>query len=351
LIFVGDIALGYLEPFEISSLPDEMKEASWVGNFEGPLMDADLNSNVVFNGVDATEKLLKQYNFKCLSLANNHIQDAGVFSAGSTFDKLESTGCSVVGLGKHNTASTYKRIINKNGVEMVILNYGWSVIGCRPHASGGIGCADIDEERILFDIEDVIKSVLGAKIIVYLHWGIELEVAPEPYHRHLAHLMIDAGVELVIGCHAHRFQGAEVYNGKNIIYGIGNWMFARRHFWGGKLDYPECCDTQLAVAYDLETGHVNIHLFEYNRIVESLVYQSECSVSEVNERLGLQSFAGMTDPEYTSYFRAIREKKKLLPVYLVGDGKTIRNLKGNWIKLRHYLLMGSIKGLKILRIK
>jgi hypothetical protein len=59
----------------------------------------------------------------------------------------------------------------------------------------------------------------------------------------------------------------------------------------------------------------------------------------------------MTDPEYTSYFRAIREKKKLLPVYLVGDGKTIRNLKGNWIKLRHYLLMGSIKGLKILRIK
>lgn len=41
----------------------------------------------------------------------------------------------------------------------------------------------------------------------------------------LAHSAIDHGADLVLGHHPHVLQGIEVYNGKNIVYSLGNFCF------------------------------------------------------------------------------------------------------------------------------
>ena len=41
----------------------------------------------------------------------------------------------------------------------------------------------------------------------------------------LAHSAIDNGADLVLGHHPHVLEGIEVYNGKNIVYSLGNFCF------------------------------------------------------------------------------------------------------------------------------
>ena len=46
--------------------------------------------------------------------------------------------------------------------------------------------------------------------------------------RSLAKGYIDAGADLVVGCHPHVLQGFEYYNGVPIIYSLGNYLFGNR---------------------------------------------------------------------------------------------------------------------------
>jgi poly-gamma-glutamate synthesis protein (capsule biosynthesis protein) len=61
-------------------------------------------------------------------------------------------------------------------------------------------------------------------VIPYLHWGWEYEPANDR-QKQLARLMIDAGADLVVGGHPHVTQGAEYYQGKLIVYSLGNFVF------------------------------------------------------------------------------------------------------------------------------
>ena len=62
-------------------------------------------------------------------------------------------------------------------------------------------------------------------LTVYVHWGIEREHTPEEYQRQLAKAYIDAGADLVVGAHPHVLQGIEYYNGRPIVYSLGNYIF------------------------------------------------------------------------------------------------------------------------------
>jgi poly-gamma-glutamate synthesis protein (capsule biosynthesis protein) len=58
-----------------------------------------------------------------------------------------------------------------------------------------------------------------------MHWGWEQEGAAGPRQRQLARLMIEAGADAVVGGHPHVIQDVEQYQGKPIIYSLGNFVF------------------------------------------------------------------------------------------------------------------------------
>ncbi len=64
-------------------------------------------------------------------------------------------------------------------------------------------------------------------IIVSPHWGANWKNTPTQERINLAHCIIDAGADLIIGHSAHILQGIEVYKNKPIIYDMGTILFDR----------------------------------------------------------------------------------------------------------------------------
>jgi poly-gamma-glutamate synthesis protein (capsule biosynthesis protein) len=62
-------------------------------------------------------------------------------------------------------------------------------------------------------------------VIVSLHWGIEYAHQPQESQVRIAHDLIAAGADLVIGHHTHTPQPVERYRGGLIAYSLGNFVF------------------------------------------------------------------------------------------------------------------------------
>jgi poly-gamma-glutamate capsule biosynthesis protein CapA/YwtB (metallophosphatase superfamily) len=62
-------------------------------------------------------------------------------------------------------------------------------------------------------------------VVVQLHAGFQFQSAPSDNVKRLARISIDAGADIVIAHHPHVLQGAEWYDGKLILYSLGNFVF------------------------------------------------------------------------------------------------------------------------------
>lgn len=160
-----------------------------------------------------------------VSLANNHALDFGVVALQDSMDLLDSVGILRTGAGNNLEESKQAIRLEENGKRVSILGatrvipvYEW---GAQANAPGMLSTYDPTE------LIDAIKKEreISDYVIVYVHWGIERAEYPEEYQRVLGQNYIDAGADLVIGSHPHVLQGIEYYNGKPIVYSLGNFIF------------------------------------------------------------------------------------------------------------------------------
>ena len=80
----------------------------------------------------------------------------------------------------------------------------------------------------------------GAEIMIFApHWGLEGVYRPTWDQQTVGRAAIDAGAQLVIGCHPHVLQPMEEYGGGYIVYSLGNFVF------GGNTN-PRDKDTAIA---------------------------------------------------------------------------------------------------------
>ena len=82
---------------------------------------------------------------------------------------------------------------------------------------------------------DIVEAKRIANIlIVSCHWGISERGnhTVAVHQQGIGHAAIDAGADLVLGHHQHAYQGVELYKGKIICHGLGNFIFDshRSHF-------------------------------------------------------------------------------------------------------------------------
>jgi poly-gamma-glutamate synthesis protein (capsule biosynthesis protein) len=62
-------------------------------------------------------------------------------------------------------------------------------------------------------------------LIVLTHWGDEFGDAPGAFQRSIAHRLVEAGADLIVGHHPHVLQEIEFYRGSTIAYSLGNFLF------------------------------------------------------------------------------------------------------------------------------
>lgn len=159
-----------------------------------------------------------------VSLANNHIMDFYDAGLDDTFAALDELGIMHFGAGDASNGWRNPLMIESGGMRVAMLGYAHPsctpVFASETHA----GAAELTLERVR---EDVAAARQGGaqRVVVQAHWGEEHVSLPTRSCIELGRAMVDAGVDLVIGHHAHCIQAYETYAGKPIFYGLGNCIF------------------------------------------------------------------------------------------------------------------------------
>ncbi len=80
------------------------------------------------------------------------------------------------------------------------------------------------------EVDRLAAAVLKARansdtVVVFLHWGQEGTTCPTSIQTELAHRLVDAGADIIVGSHAHRLLGAGRLGNAFVDYGLGNFAF------------------------------------------------------------------------------------------------------------------------------
>ncbi len=169
--------------------------------------------------------LFQEMGIDGVTLANNHALDYGRDALLDSCVVLDQAGIAHTGAGENLdeakrpvTAEIRGKKVGIIGATRVIPVADWAASAGRPGM-----LAAYDSGLLLEEIRAMRQS--ADYLVVCIHWGIEREEEPQEYQRTLGRQMIDAGADLVIGSHPHVLQGIEYYQGKPIIYSLGNFVF------------------------------------------------------------------------------------------------------------------------------
>lgn len=169
--------------------------------------------------------MMHELGIDIVSLANNHTLDYGEEALVDTCTTLEGAGIPYVGAGVNmdrakqlETIEVRGRTVGFLAASRVFPDTTWIANSKKPGMVSGY-----DPKILLEQVESA--GELCDYLVVYIHWGIERDETPKEYQRNLGKSLIDAGADIVIGSHPHVLQGIEYYNGKPIIYSLGNFVF------------------------------------------------------------------------------------------------------------------------------
>lgn len=209
---------------------------------KGQYADPDIEA-YWFKTASKNAQILSVGGIDMVSIENNHINDYGQQGHTDTQNALDAAG---VKWGEEGKIVYYK----KNGFRIAVI------------------CVSMYNDGVVDNIKSYINkaSKKSDYQIIYFHGGTEAVHEPEDWKINACRTLIDAGADLVIGDHPHVLQPMETYNGKTIIYSMGNFIF------GGNR-YPE--NRTIIYQHTLTVGIDNSLKDENGTIIPCYVYTGD----------------------------------------------------------------------------
>lgn len=194
-------------------------------NFECPVVEGEgvpiekcgPNLRCTAKGIEA----VKWAGFSGVTLANNHFLDYGEGGVAKTLEVCKEHGVDTVGGGMNlNEASStlYKEI---NGETLAVINCCEHEFSIATETTAGSN--PLNPVKQYFAIKEAREK--ADFVLVIVHGGHEHYNLPSPRMQETYRFFIDAGADAVVNHHQHCYSGYEVYHGKPIFYGIGNFCF------------------------------------------------------------------------------------------------------------------------------
>ena len=177
-----------------------------ISNLECTLSDAQMYSpqQFYFRAPAANAQILTLGGVDFVTTANNHSLDFGQAGLLSTYTALEEYG---LDYGKEDE---YKIVTTEHGLRIGVYCAYNDYIPNKNKAGAAI-------QQMKADGADY--------IICAFHWGQELYYQPNATQIDIGRACIDAGANLIFGCHTHCLQPIEEYNGGIILYSMGEFSF------------------------------------------------------------------------------------------------------------------------------
>lgn len=162
------------------------------------------------------------------SMANNHGLDYGLEGLRDSLAAAKRYRLPLIGIGLDDAQAyrPFRRTVNGQRIAVIgatqVLDD--ELISAWTAGPGKPGLASAKNvPRLLRAVRAVRKT--SDTVVVFLHWGVELEQCPSADQRRLAKQLGAAGADVVVGGHAHRVQGAGRLGRAVVGYGLGNFAW------------------------------------------------------------------------------------------------------------------------------
>ena len=268
IVIAGDVVVSYRYTEELkTTVVDEkiaqiIKESDYsLVNFEAPVR-TKYSNQIIKSGSNLSQSaevidLMKQVGFRCFTLANNHFRDFGHDACENTLVLLQAKSIDKVGGG--NSIIEASKILYRDirGTKVAFINVcekEWSI--ATEERAGSNPLHPLTQYNQIKEA----KSKADFVILVF-HGGVEHYNLPSPEIKQLHRFFIEAGADAVINHHQHCYSGYEVYNGKPIFYGIGNFLFDDSKIRESPWNYGYIVELKL----NKETQSINYDIHPYQQ--------------------------------------------------------------------------------------
>jgi poly-gamma-glutamate capsule biosynthesis protein CapA/YwtB (metallophosphatase superfamily) len=169
----------------------------------------------------------------CCLLANNHVLDWGYEGLTETLETLHTVNIKTAGAGPDAKAASAPAILPiQDKGRVLVFSYGLESSGVPPDWGAGARRAGVNYLPGLShkSIEHISQQVQAVKkrwdiVVVSVHWGSNWGYVIPDSHVQFAHALIDvAGVDIIHGHSSHHPRGIEIYKGKPVFYGCGDFL-------------------------------------------------------------------------------------------------------------------------------
>lgn len=286
ILLFGDFAIPYWGCINVDSIRPITEKKIVIANLEGPFITKKevkaidkykINLCADRECVNYLEKL----NIDYLSFANNHILDYEQ-TLWETVSILSNKGIDFFGTAE------------KPYIEFVDADKKVCIWGAVSYITGRTSnrydkINAFNPTRLIHQISDYKNENPEVYLIVYLHWGYEFAMFPQPADREWALRAIDIGANAVIGVHPHEVQGIEKHNNGIIVYSLGNFILPKSDLSRPNLSNDRSIVNsdllhipKIGVEIDLSTNEILIHDLFYDEKESKLLYRGKTNEYEKN---------------------------------------------------------------------
>ncbi len=216
ILFLGDVVP--YKPFKFKN------SCNTVINLECPIIGEGVPATGKIN-LSVRNNILKtifKSNLVGVNLGNNHILDFGTKGLESTINELNKSGINYFGINNPEDDKYNPLIIEFNKSKIAFISAVCKTTSALFEYDNVTHLSILNPDDIISKVSKIRESV--HRIVVYIHWGIEESSYPAKEDILIARKLIDAGVDIVIGSHAHAPQPVEKYNNGIIAHNLGNFI-------------------------------------------------------------------------------------------------------------------------------
>jgi poly-gamma-glutamate synthesis protein (capsule biosynthesis protein) len=165
-------------------------------------------------------------------LANNHVLDWGRAGLLETLDTLRGAGIRTAGAGPDLQTAQNPASFDLGGRRVLVFSFGaassgvpraWAATDERPGVSFLSDVSQSSAEELASLVQRY--RAPGDTVVVSIHWGGNWGYRVSRAERRFAHRLVESGVVDVLHGHSsHHPRGIEVYRGRPILYGCGDFL-------------------------------------------------------------------------------------------------------------------------------
>ena len=164
-----------------------------------------------------------------VTMANNHGADMGTVGLQDTLRAARNAPLAVIGVGQDRAHAFAPYRVRVHGTDLAFLAADASRLESTSSTwtagrrTPGLAAARNPRPSVLLR---AVRAERDADVVVvYLHWGRDMQACPTPSQRITARALAAAGADVIVGSHAHVPLGSGWQEDTYINYGLGNLVW------------------------------------------------------------------------------------------------------------------------------